>query len=266
MDRAPAVAGRFYPADERELTREVDALIGKETSDEPAPVVIAPHAGYRYSGAIAGEVYRAVRVPPVAIVLCPNHTGHGARAAIMTRGNWIVPGARIPIDAGVAEQVRELALLTDDAAAHAQEHSLEVHLPFLLRRNPRIRIVPICLSALPYASCIRIGTALADVVLDRGRDVLIVASTDMSHYLPVAEAKEQDGLAMARIDALDPEGLYRTVEERDISMCGVVPTTVALVAARALGAAGARLVRYGTSAEVSGDASRVVGYAGYVVR
>ncbi len=265
MERPPAVAGTFYPRDEAELRAAVADLVGPAEHARPAIAVIAPHAGYAYSGAIAGEAYRDVDVPGHVVVLCPNHTGDGARAAITSHGSWRIPGRSVAIDGPVAEELRGVALLTEDERAHAREHSLEVQLPFLVHRNPKVRFVPVCLSLLPYESCVRIGTALADVVIRHGRDVLIVASTDMSHYLPEAVARDKDQLALERIGALDPEGLYRTVLENDISMCGFVPTTVTLIAARALGATRARLVRYGTSGDVNGDRERVVGYASVVI-
>lgn len=267
MDRMPVVAGRFYPAGEKALAAQVDGFLGEPPEhEETALAVVAPHAGYAYSGAIAGSVFSRVRIPRLVVVLCPNHTGIGARAAIMAHGAFRLPGASIAIDGPLAEEFRGLALLTDDPRAHREEHSLEVQLPFLLRKNPKVRIVPVCLGAMPYASCARIGVALADVVKNHGRDVLVVASTDMSHYLPVAEAERRDRLALARIEALDPKGLYETVRDNDISMCGVIPTTVALVAAVAGGAKEAELVRYGHSGEASGDLERVVGYAGMIIR
>lgn len=266
MDRPSAVAGTFYPAAEAELKSTVVDLIGPVDAARPAIAAVAPHAGYVYSGSIAGEVYRDIAVPQRVIVLCPNHTGMGARAAVMSHGGWRIPGRSIPIDEPMAEELRGVALLTEDDRAHAREHSLEVQLPFLVARNPKVRFVPVCLSPLPYESCVRIGHALADVVARHGREVLLVASTDMSHFLPADLGREADQLAIDRVEALDPEGLYRTVVDNDISMCGFIPTTVTLIAARALGATEARLVRYGNSGDTSGDYDRVVGYAGFVVR
>lgn len=265
MDRMPVVAGRFYPADEKALAAQVDGFLGEPREEETAMAVISPHAGYAYSGAIAGSVFSRVRVPRLVVVLCPNHTGIGARAAIMAHGSFRLPGASIAIDGPLAEEFRGLALLTDDPRAHREEHSLEVQLPFLLRKNPKVRIVPVCLGAMPYASCARIGVALADVVKNHG-DVLVVSSTDMSHYLPVADAERRDRLAIDKVLALDPKGLYETVRDNDISMCGVIPTTVALVAAVAGGAKEAELVHYGHSGQASGDLERVVGYAGMIIR
>ena len=267
MERAPAVAGTFYPADEDALRSTVARLVGEGASPaEEAIAIVAPHAGYVYSGAIAGEVYRSIRVPSHVVVTCPNHTGLGARAAITSHGAWRIPGHAVPIDEPLAEELRAVGGLTEDDRAHAREHSLEVHLPFLVHRNPDVRFVPVCLGMLPYESCVRIGTALADVVIRHGRDALLVASTDMSHYLPAEVARDRDRLALDRIEALDPRGLYDAVLEHGISMCGFIPTTVTLIAAKALGATEARLVRYGSSGEASGDYSRVVGYAGFVIR
>ena len=267
VERAPAVAGTFYPDDAASLRATVARLVGQgEAPAEDALAIVAPHAGYVYSGGIAGEVYRSVRVPSHVVVTCPNHTGMGARAAITSHGTWRIPGHAVPIDEPLAEELRGVAGLTEDERAHAREHSLEVQLPFLVHRNPGVRFVPVCLGMLPYESCVRIGTALADVVIRHGGDVLLVASTDMSHYLPADVAKEKDRLALERIEALDPRGLYDTVLEHGISMCGFIPTTVTLIAAAALGATEARLVRYGSSGDASGDYSRVVGYAGFVIR
>ena len=266
MERSPVVAGRFYPGDADTLSAEVTGFLGPDLRQEPALAVVAPHAGYMYSGAIAGSVYAAVRIPSVVVVMCPNHTGHGARGAIMTHGTWRVPVGRVPIEEPVAEELRGLALLTEDARAHTHEHAIEVHLPFLLKRNPRVRIVPIVFGHMPYASCVRIGHALSDVVKNHGRDVLLVASTDMSHYIPEDRAREKDRMALDAMEALDAQRLYDTVEKNDISMCGYIPTTISLLAAKELGATEAKLLRYGHSGEVNGDLSRVVGYAGMVIR
>lgn len=265
MERQPAVAGLFYPDDPAALAAAVAKYVGPDPADGEAIAVVAPHAGYVYSGAIAGEVYRRVRVPRIAIVLCPNHTGDGARAAINSSGTWKLPGFTLPVEAGLAEELRDVALLTEDTRAHAREHSLEVHLPFLRHRNPKVHFVPVCLGGLNYEACARVGHAIADVVTRHGRDVLVVASTDMSHYLPADVAASLDRMAIERVQAMDAEGLYRVVRENEITMCGVIPTTVALVAAKALGAKTGKLVRYGHSGETSGDLKRVVGYAGFVI-
>jgi AmmeMemoRadiSam system protein B len=150
-----------------------------------------------------------------------------------------------------------------DRAAHAREHSLEVHLPFLQRLRPDVEIAALCLGPLDVGECEAVGKAVAAAA--RAAGALVVASSDMSHYIPADVAREKDGLAIDRILALDPEGLFRTVRRERISMCGVVPATAMLFAARELGAARAELVAYGNSGDVSGDDDQVVGYAALLV-
>ena len=263
-ERVAAVAGRFYPGDPRELQREATARLGPIAA-APAIALVGPHAGWMYSGSILGETWARVAVPARVIVLCPNHTGLGVRRSMWAGGAWCLPGIRLPID----EELREaLAAATDlelDTAAHLREHAIEVHLPMLAARRPDAKLVPICLGRLDVAQCRALGHGIARAIASTGEDVLVVASTDMSHYVPVDIAAERDGLALARVLALDPAGLHAVVERERISMCGYVPTTVALVCALARGAASATLVRYGHSGEASGDLARVVGYAGVIV-
>lgn len=266
MERSPAVAGAFYPGDSQKLAALVRELIGPNSSEDKALAVIAPHAGYVYSGAVAADVYRQVRVPSVAVILCPNHTGKGAPAAIVSSGSWIIPGAKVPIAQKFAEHFKHLAQLNEDPEAHENEHSAEVHLPFLVHKNPYVSLVPVCLGHLPFQRCAEIGGALAAAIRSESNDVLIVASTDMSHYLPATVTQKQDQKALDRIKELDAEGLYTTVVYSNISMCGFIPVAIALVAAKELGATEAKLSRYGNSGETSGDYDRVVGYAGLIIR
>ena len=266
MERQPAVAGMFYPGDPRELEATVKELIGPDPGQEKALAVVAPHAGYIYSGAIAGQVYGRIRVPPVAVVLCPNHTGLGTRASIMCGGRWRIPGHVIPVAEKLAERIKELGKLQEDPLAHQREHAAEVHLPFLAQRNPRVAIVPICLAYMPFDRCAEIGRAIASAIGDQAGDTLIVASTDMSHQIPARTAEKLDRLALDCVENLDAEALYATVTENNITMCGFIPTSIAIVAAKELSAVEARLVRYGNSGETTGDYHRVVGYAGLIIR
>jgi AmmeMemoRadiSam system protein B len=232
-------------------------------------MLMAPHAGYVYSGKIAGATYARVIVPRLAVVLCPNHTGFGVKRSLWPKGRWQLPGFDLRVDEALAESACEHAKLTEDHLAHVREHAIEVQLPFLHALRPDVGIVPICLAGLRYDECEEVGRGLAAAIRDcertRQERVLIVASTDMSHYIPADEAKRLDLRAIERVRALDPEGLYTTVKRDEISMCGYIPTTVALAAARELGAAHAELVRYGNSGETSGKFDEVVGYAGLVV-
>lgn len=260
------MAGRFYPADPGRLSEAVEHLMVGEAVPQRAVVAIGPHAGYVYSGSILGQTYARVEVPERVIVMCPNHTGLGVRRSLWSGGAWRLPTGEIRIDETLARLCLTHAHLQPDRQAHRHEHAIEVHLPFLLARNPGVRIVPVVLADLDVDACREVGEGLARAVRQGGGDVLIAASTDMSHYLSAEAARAKDQLALERIQAMDPEGLHRTVREHDISMCGYVPTTCALFAARSLGASSATLVRYGTSGDASGDFDRVVGYAGLTVR
>ncbi len=264
MDREPAVAGRFYEGERRALAREVGAWLSTPVEKVRALGVVAPHAGYVYSGAIAGAVYARVEVPARAIVLGPNHTGLGQRAALWPAGGgWRTPLGTVPVSTPLTEALAASPLVELDRAAHLREHSLEVQVPFLQAARPDVEIAALCLAHLPVAECQAIGRAVAAAA--RAHGALVVASSDMSHYIPAAEAREKDRLAIDRILALDPEGLHRTVRREGITMCGVIPATVMLFAARELGATKAELVRYGSSGDVTGDDREVVGYAGLVV-
>ncbi|MBX3130684.1 MAG: AmmeMemoRadiSam system protein B [Polyangiaceae bacterium] len=263
--RAPAVAGRFYPGSPVQARAQLEQLF-PELSPTPALGLVAPHAGWLYSGAIAAQAYAQVHVPDTVVVLCPNHTGRGARRALWPSGVWRLPTGEVAVDDAVAAIAAEEMELVNDPDAHAHEHAIEVHLPLLQFLNPSVKIVPIVLGGHTFEACRRMGEGLARTVSRSGRDVLIVASSDMSHYLPAPHAQALDQLAIARMLALDAVGLYQVVQEREISMCGFIPASVMLVATVALGAVRAELVRYGHSGEVTGDDSSVVGYAGLVVR
>ena len=260
--RAPAVAGLFYPADQDRLQDVVGQMLhgAEESGDTAAKVVMAPHAGYVYSGQVAADVFSRVRIPDRVIIIGPNHTGLGGAKAIAREGVFSIPGADVPIDESLAAQVADLTGLQHDDDAHREEHSIEVELPFLVSRNPNVRIVPICLGHLPYQQCQLIGRGLADV-LSKNDDVLVVVSSDMSHYLKASEAERLDSMALERIKAIDSTGLYDVVSRKHITMCGVIPATVALAAAQALRLNNARLITYANSGDISGDYNRVVGYA-----
>ncbi len=270
MDRQPAVAGRFYPGSPTVLAEDVASLLaerpgGRPTPEPPVPAlgVLAPHAGYTYSGPVAGATYARVDVPERAIILCPNHTGMGERVSLWPAGSWLTPIGRVPVDAALTRELRASGLVTEDREAHVHEHAVEVQLPFLQLRRPEIAIAALCLGPLPLSRCRELGLAVAAAA--RRHRALVVASSDMSHYLPASVARKKDEMALERLLALDPDGLYGVVQREDISMCGYIPATVMLVAAVDLGAREAELVRYGTSADASGDDSSVVGYAGAIV-
>ncbi|MHB0867085.1 MAG: AmmeMemoRadiSam system protein B [Thermoleophilia bacterium] len=263
--RQAAVAGQFYPASPQQLADTLQQLVGPGPAGQ-ALGLMAPHAGYLYSGGVAGEVYGAVTMTDTFVILGPNHTGVGPAASIMTAGVWRLPGGDAPVDTVLAQSILDACpLLRADESAHEFEHSIEVQLPFLQYLKPDLTFVPICLMLNSFDACREIGVAIAAAVKRDERSVLIIASSDMTHYESQATALEKDTLALARMQDLDPEGLMSTVLSHNISMCGVAPATVMLQACLELGAQRARLIRYATSGDVTGDHSQVVGYAGVIV-
>lgn len=266
--RSPAVAGLFYPRDPQLLRREVERHIGDTADAAPAVGAVVPHAGYVYSGGVAGRTFRRLAVPRRVVILCPNHTGRGSRVSVVPAGAFRVPGADVPVDEHLARAVlAEVPGAAADTRAHEREHAIEVELPFLLARRPDVAIVPIVLGGLDESEAVAVGEGLARAAeaAAPGQDVLVLASSDMSHYVPDRTARALDRLAIERLLALDPSGLHRTVERHDISMCGYLPATAMLAWARRRGAGRAELAGYATSGETSGDLEHVVGYAGVVV-
>ena len=268
MIRSPAVAGQFYPGSEPSLLKTLNELVPEIEPEKRrhALAVVSPHAGYVYSGGVAGETFGSVQVPENVVILGPNHTGHGAPVALMVQGSWEMPMGEVPINKELAAQIAKNSPLVEiDDIAHRFEHSLEVQVPFLQYMQKSLTIAPIVVSHVSYETCVSVGQGLAAAIKSYEKPVLIVASTDMTHYESRSSASTKDSLALERIKELDPEGLYNTVVGNRISMCGIMPTTVALIAALAQGAKKAELVRYTDSGETSGDTNHVVGYAGLII-
>jgi len=262
--RAPAVAGRFYPGGHGTLNEALHAWMEESPPVERRPAVglLVPHAGYVYSGKVAAQAYRRLQPPARAIVLCPNHTGQGRRISVWPSGRWVTPLGESVVDERLAAGVMAaLGETRGDEEAHRLEHAVEVQLPFLQYLDAGTRIVPVALGRLTLEDCLAAGDGLARLLSKEGKGTLLVASTDMSHYVADSEARRLDRLALDRVEALDPEGLYRTVADEGISMCGFIPSTIVLRAAIGLGAKSARLLAYATSGDVSGDRESVVGYA-----
>jgi AmmeMemoRadiSam system protein B len=267
MIRQPAVANQFYPGSERDLKKDVSGRIKEVKKKEKALALVSPHAGYVYSGNIAGAVYSIAEITRDVIVMGPNHHGLGAPFAVMAEGKWKMPGGDIAINEKLAYLIiEESRWLQHDDQAHINEHSIEVQLPFIQYLQPTVEFVPVVLSTTDIQTCEEMGTAIAKAIKRYGKPVVIIASTDMTHYESQESAQQKDQLAMEKILSLDPSGLLDTVIANNISMCGVIPTTVALVAAKELGATKATQVAYATSGDVSGDYSYVVGYAGFIIQ
>ncbi|MBW1739877.1 MAG: AmmeMemoRadiSam system protein B [Deltaproteobacteria bacterium] len=269
MSRAPAVANMFYPGDRGRLKEQLNAFVRPVPEPKKVLAAISPHAGYVYSGGVAGAVFSQIQIPGTVVILGPNHRGMGAAVAITASGTWDMPLGPVPINEALAESILKVSTsgikIKDDPQAHTMEHSIEVQVPFLQFLQPDVSIVPIALSHLSYDACQEMGRALVRGIRDYKKDVLLVASTDMTHYESQESAQAKDKLAMDRILELDPEGLYETVAQHGISMCGVIPTTIVLEACNGLGASKAALVQYATSGDVTGDYAQVVGYAGLIV-
>lgn len=266
MVRQPAVAGQFYTDEPKRLRGDLQRMVPADGTKRRVLGIVSPHAGYVYSGRVAGAVYGAIAVPGTVIILGPNHHGFGVPAAIYPEGEWVTPLGSVAIDKRLSGLVQQhVPFVEADTSAHRFEHSLEVQVPFLQHCRPDVKIVPLCLGFGDYERCRLLGEGVAKAIGEIGEDVLIVASSDMTHYESADAARAKDDLAIAEVLALHPEELLRICRQNGITMCGVVPTAVMLVAARALGATRAELMRYATSGDVTGDNSQVVAYAAIAV-
>lgn len=265
LTRHPAVAGRFYPADPTTLGADVESYL-ISTNQAIARGCIVPHAGYMYSGHVAGDTFSRLEIPPRVILMCPNHTGRGHALAINSAGAWQTPLGAVAIDSGLAAGLQQrFPLLTEDEEAHRYEHAAEVELPFLQVLRPDVQFVPIAIGTRDFEILEALGMAIADLVHAAGGKVLIIASSDMNHYESDTITRIKDGKAIEKILALDARGLHQVVQSEKITMCGLGPAVVMLTATKRLGASSATLVKYATSGDISGDWDQVVGYAGMVV-
>lgn len=266
MIREPAVAGQFYTSDPKRLKDQLEKFLLTESVKTKVLGAIVPHAGFIYSGTVAGSVYARINIPETVVILGPNHHGIGSKVALYPPGEWKTPLGNVSINENLSALIEsnDNQVKMDDTA-HLYEHSIEVQVPFLQFLRPDVSIVPICLGFADFSSCNSLGLSLAQAITEYKKDVLIIASSDMSHYQPADKARHEDLLAIHEVLALNSEGLYSIVKGRGITMCGIIPATVMLVAAIALGASKSELIRYATSGDVSGDFNQVVGYAGIMV-
>ncbi len=269
--RHPAVAGRFYPANPQRLRAEVESYTAAPAD---APVegkiralgCVVPHAGYMYSGHVAGAVYRRIDLPQCMVILCPNHTGMGEPLAIMSEGAWRTPLGDATIDEELAAELKQrMPLLSEDQQAHRFEHALEVQLPFLQVLAPGFRFVPIVVGTSNFDVLSSLGIVIGNILAEQDARCLVIASSDMNHYESDSITRAKDRRAIDQLLALDPRGLYDVVRDGNISMCGYGPAVVMLTAARKLGATKAELIRYATSGDITEDRDQVVGYAGIAV-
>jgi AmmeMemoRadiSam system protein B len=262
--RLSAVAGRFYPNNPAELTSAVTEYVKRQPPLERVKACLVPHAGYIYSGSVAGAVFSRIALPKKIVILGVRHFPRGESIAVISSGAWRTPLGDATVDETLASALlKECSLLREDPVAHSAEHSIEVQLPFLQVLSLGFTFVPIALGTVRYDDLVAVGQALARV-LAANPEVLLLTTSDLNHYENDATTRLKDQKAIDQILALNPRGLYDVCGNEKISMCGLGPTVAMLTALRALSAQRAELMRYATSADVSGDTTSVVGYAGLI--
>lgn len=272
--RRPAVAGRFYPGTETEIEAQLEAFSGSGTEEgvpSPCRALLLPHAGWIFCGEIIAKTVAQVEIPDRLVIIGPKHTRFGPNWSVSGDAAWELPGGVVPVDTeGVSFLAERVSGLEIEREAHRQEHGVEVLLPFLRRSNPSIRIVPIAIGAADPESLRPLAAALADWRKQArdtlGRPPLLVISSDMNHFADDEETRRRDRLALERLGAADPFGLFKTCLTNDISMCGLRPAVAVLQALNLERTAQVEITAYDTSATASGDTNRVVGYAGAVFR
>jgi len=267
MIRNPVVAGQFYPESPSQLEAMIEKLVDEKAAKEEVIGLVSPHAGYIFSGPVAGAVISKIKFKDTFIIMGPNHTGRGKPLSIMTEGTWKTPLGEVEIDSELGKKILAASShLEEDHAAHLSEHSIEVQLPFLQYFKKDIKIVPIMLAFSTGATLKEIGKGIAQAIKELNKEVVIVASSDMTHYEPQESAQRKDSKAIEAILELNEDELLRRVDELNISMCGYAPTVVLISAAKELGAGYAELVKYQTSGDTTSDYSAVVGYAGIIIK
>ncbi len=265
MVRNPAVAGQFYSGTKASLEKDLEEMIPEVSSKIDAKGAVCPHAGYIYSGSTAGEVYARIKPKKTYVILSPNHTGYGAPFALSAE-SWQTPLGEVEVDEDlISDLKKKTSLVEENKEAHAFEHSVEVQLPFIQKTAPDARIVPITVMGGSLEQLREVADSIASAITETGKDAVIIASSDMTHFESRENATKKDQLVIQKIIELDPEGMLRTVQEKNISMCGYIPASIMLMAAKKLSAKKAELLKYTDSGEETGDTLQVVGYAGIIV-
>jgi AmmeMemoRadiSam system protein B len=275
--RPPVVAGQFYEGSKEELIKQIEWCYRHPVGPGKLPKLqrgkrsmlglVSPHAGYIYSGPVAAHGFAALAHdgrPERIVILGPNHHGIGSGVSLVSSGRWRTPLGEVEVDGELARAIlRECEIIDDEEEAHRHEHSIEVQLPFLQHLLGEFRFVPICMMFQDLRTSLEVGEALASAC--GGKDVLLIASTDFTHYEPHEQAVRKDRAAIEKILSLDPRGLVETVEGEGISMCGYGPVAAVLEACKRLGAGEAKLLKHATSGETSGFMGEVVGYASIAI-
>ena len=268
ITREPAVSGQFYPASKSKLIEQLEGFINKDVQKKDVIAAILPHAGIIYSGSVAGATVSRIKTKDTIIIIGPNHTGSGKAFSIMTEGTWRTPMGDINIDSDLASAINETSdYLENDLLAHRDEHSIEVELPFFQYFKNDFKIVPIIVSLDKKQVCEKIASDIVSTIKNTSKEnnVLIVASSDLTHYEAQQIAEKKDKEAINAILELDENKLLNKIKELNMSMCGYVPVVIAIIIAKQLGAKSAELIKYQTSGDISGDYSAVVGYAGITI-
>jgi AmmeMemoRadiSam system protein B len=265
-DRPPAVAGRFYPAAPAEMNAMLDDMLAGEATPEPCKAIMVPHAGWQFSGKLAADVLKRVRIPKRIIAIGPKHTPHGTDWAVAPHHNWILPDKNVASDYALAMKlVESIDGLEADANAHKAEHGIEVELPIIARLSPETQVIGITVGGGNLQSCDRFAEELAGVIREMDEPPLLLISSDMNHYANDDETRRLDALALSDLDRLDEDALFQTCRANHISMCGMIPAVIILKTLKKLGSLHqSRQVGYATSADRTGDTSKVVGYAGRI--
>lgn len=279
--REPAVAGQFYAGEPEALESQIAGVFGHEIGPGEPPTagsgtpsiraIVSPHAGYPYSGPVAAHGYRALAEdgrPDVAVIVGPNHSGLGETVAVTDADHWETPLGSVPVHTDMRERIlHEGDRIVADDQTHVGEHSIEVQVPFLQFIYPDpVPILPVAMSRQDRPVAAELGSVIGRVLADFDGNAVLIASTDFSHYVPHEMAERVDRLAIERIEALDPDGLYGTISAENISMCGYGPTAVGIDVAAGRGASSADLLRYATSGDTGGSRGEVVGYASLAIR
>jgi AmmeMemoRadiSam system protein B len=278
--RRPCQAGSFYSSETSSLREEIEECFLNELGPGKIPEVshnaltsvvglVAPHAGYVYSGSIAAHSYFSLAIngiPDCVIIIGPNHTGLGSGISIMDKGIWVTPLGEISIDADIANQIcRNCDLIDIDEKAHQYEHSIEVQIPFLqYLYGEKLLFVPISMMMQDLETSIELGKAIARSIYNK--NIVVIASSDMSHYEAGQLANRKDKKAINAILKFDEVELFKIVESERVSMCGYGPIISTIICSKKLGASKAELLSYKTSGDVTGDHSSVVGYASLIFK
>jgi AmmeMemoRadiSam system protein B len=279
MIRKPAVAGLFYELDPDSLRKQIEWCFQNQLGPGSIPKignkrnikgVIAPHAGYVYSGPVAAHSYYEIAedgFPETFVILCPNHTGMGSGISTMNHGSWQTPLGYTSIDDEFADlMVQNSGIIDVNPAAHLKEHSAEVQLPFLQYLNPDFQFVPVTMWMQDMETSAEIGVSIQKTARELGRDVIVIASTDFTHYQPQKVAETQDMQVIDAIKAMDENLMMERVEQLNVSMCGYGPVAATIVATKKMGATTCEFKKYATSGDATGDTGSVVAYASAVFK